>query len=125
MRSSYGPSLGQMTVLMGALVCATLQFAAAQPSTGAVSAFVDPTTALQQLSLASIESGHASAAGTPVAVQEAYLKNVVGNSTGLGKQSVRGPSFNSLQRIYPHQICTAASVVSLVGDFCNLHSLAK
>lgn len=81
-------------LLLVALVSAALvgHTTASEPNFGMLSAFVDPTTTLQQLTVASIESGRASAAGTPVAVQEAYLKNVVGNATDSGKQSVRGPS---------------------------------
>ena len=89
MLSGQRPSAWRMAVATCALIVAALQIASAQPQSGIPSAFVDPTAELQQLSVAGIESGRASAAGTPVAVQEAYLKDVLGNSTDLGRQSVR------------------------------------
>lgn len=61
----------------------------APPVFGSVSAFGGTISNLQNLSRAGIESGHATAVGVPVAVQEAYLKNIVGNVTATGQQSVR------------------------------------
>ena len=58
------------------------------PTFGAASAYVDPNKPLQKLTVAAIESGQATATGTPVAVQEAFLKNVVGNAKTPGHQTV-------------------------------------
>ena len=58
------------------------------PTFGAVSAYANPNQPLQDLTVASIESGKATAAAVPVAVQQAYLKNVLGNSTTPGRQTV-------------------------------------
>ena len=58
------------------------------PTFGSASAYVDPTKPLQNLTVAAIESGQATATGTPLAVQQAFLKNVVGNATTPGHQTV-------------------------------------
>ena len=44
------------------------------PTFGSASAYVDPTKPLQNLTVAAIESGQATATGTPLAVQQAFLK---------------------------------------------------
>ena len=59
------------------------------PTFGSASAYVDPTKSLQNLTVAAIESGQATATGTPLAVQQAFLKNVLGNATTSGHQTVR------------------------------------
>jgi len=64
---------------------------AAPPAFGSVSAFGGTISTLQNLSRAGIESGHATSVGVPVAVQEAYLKSVIGNDTATGHQSVSHP----------------------------------
>ena len=58
------------------------------PTFGSASAYVDPTKPLQNLTVAAIESGQATATGTPLAVQQAFLKNVLGNATTPGHQTV-------------------------------------
>ena len=63
--------------------------APAEPAFGSVSAFDDAASTLQNLNTAGIESGHATAAGVPVAVQEAYLRSMFGNVSATGHQSVR------------------------------------
>ena len=58
------------------------------PTFGSGSAYVDPNKPLQNLTVAAIESGAATATGTPLAVQQAFLKNVQGNATTPGRQTV-------------------------------------
>lgn len=118
MRRCQGTTVGSMAVFI-ALVCAALigQTTASEPDFGALNAYLDPTTALQHLSVASIESGRATAAGTPVAIQEAYLKNMVSNATAPDKQSVRGLS--------PDSSSAPGSACVMIFIYCILHNNAE
>ena len=89
--ASAGAAVAAAFVLTTCHGAATPMHAAQPPSMptfGSASAYVDPNKPLQNLTVAAIESGQATATGTPVAVQEAFLKNVVGNATTPGHQSV-------------------------------------
>ncbi len=98
MRVSRQPLMSAAAVAAAALLftmchgAATPTYAAQPPSMptfGSASAYVDPTKPLQNLTVAAIESGQATATGTPLAVQQAFLKNVLGNATTPGHQTVR------------------------------------
>ena len=86
------PAAAAATMLLSMCQGARTPVSAGQPPSmptfGAVSAYANPNQPLQDLTVASIESGQATAAAVPVAVQQAYLKNVLGNSTTPGRQTV-------------------------------------
>jgi hypothetical protein len=77
-----------LTICQGAETPVSAGQPPSKPTFGAVSAYANPNKPLQDLTVASIESGKATAAAVPVAVQQAYLKSVLGNSTTPGRQTV-------------------------------------